>query len=122
MFFPDRILGLPPKRDIIFTFEIVPGEAPVFQTPCRMSIPEIPELNMQLQDLLEKKYIIPSVSPWGAPFLFVTKKDGTLWLCIDHRQLSKVTKKNQYPFPRMDDLFDQMIGEKVFSKIDLRSG
>ena len=80
------------------------------------------ELKMQLQELLEKKYIQPSVSPWGAPVLFVKKKDGTLRLCIDYRQLNKVTVKNKYSFPRMDDLFDQMRGAKVFSKIDLRYG
>ena len=85
---------------------------------------------MQLQELLEKKYIMPSVSPWGAPVLFVKKKDGTLRLCIDYRQLNKVTMKNKYPLPRIDDLFVQMRGEKVFSmrgvkvfsKIELRSG
>ena len=80
------------------------------------------ELKMQLQELLEKKYIRLSVSPWGAPVLFVKKKDGTLRLCIDYRQLNKVTVKNKYALPRIDDVFDQMRGEKVFSKIDLRSG
>ena len=75
-----------------------------------------------MQELLEKKYIRPSVSPWGEPVLFVKKKDGTLRLCIDYRQLNKVTVKNKYPLPRIDDLFDQMSGERVFSKIDLRSG
>ena len=90
------------------------------QTPCRMNIPEMLELKMQLQELLEKKYIRPSVSLWGALVLFVKKKDGTLWLCIDYRQLNKVTVKKKYPFPRIDDLFDQMRGAKVFSKIDLR--
>ena len=76
---------------------------------------------MQLKKLLEKKYLIPSVSPWGAPFMFGKKKDGTLWLCIDYRQQSKVTVKEKYPLPRIDDLFDQMRGAKVFSKIELRS-
>ena len=80
------------------------------------------ELKMKLQELLEKNYIRPSMSPWGAPVLFVKKKDGTLRLCIDYRQLNKVTVKNTYFFPRIDDLFDQMRGEKVISKIDLRSG
>ena len=78
------------------------------------------ELKMQLQELLEKKYIGPSVSPRRAPVLFVKKKDGTLILCIDYRQLNKVNGKNIYPLPRIDDLFDQMRGAKVFSKIDLR--
>ena len=76
------------------------------KAPYRMSTPEMLELNMQLQELLEKKYIWLSMSPWGAPFLFVNKKDGTLRLCIDYRHLNKVTVKNKYPFPRIDDLFD----------------
>ena len=80
------------------------------------------ELKVQLQYLLEKRFVRKSVSPWGAPFLIVKKKDDTLWLCIDHKQLSKVTKGNKNHLPRMDNLFDQMIGAKVFSKIDLRSG
>ena len=83
--FPDEILGLPPKRDIDFMIELVPGVAPVSKTPYRMSTPEMLELKMQLQELLEKKYIRLSVSPWGAPVLFVKKKDGTLRLCIDYR-------------------------------------
>ena len=77
---------------------------------------------MQLQDLLDKGYIRPSVSPWGALVLFVKKKDGTMRLCIDYRQLNKVTIRNEYPFPWIDDLFDQLQGARVFSKIDLRSG
>ena len=120
--FPDEISGLPPKRDIDFTIELVPRAAPVSKTPYRMSTSEMLELKMKLQELLEKKYIRLSVSPWGAPVLFVKKKDGTLRLCIDYSQLNKVTMKNKYPLARIDDLFDQMRGEKVFSKIDLRSG
>ena len=121
--FPDEIPRLPPKTDIDFTIEIVPVEAPVSKTPYRMSTPEMLVLKMQLQELLEKKYIRPSVSPWGEPVLFVKKKDaGTLRLCIDYRQFNKATMKNKYPLPRIDDLFDQMRGAKVFSKIDLRSG
>jgi hypothetical protein len=100
----------------------VPGAAPVSKTPYRMSTPELKELQMQLEELLKKGYIRPSVSPWGAPILFVKKKDGTLRLCIDFRQLNKYTIKNKYPLPRIDDLFDQLRGEKIFSKIDLRSG
>ena len=120
--FSDEIIGLPPKRDIDFTIELVLRAAPVSKTPYRMSTLEMLELKMQLQELLEKKYIRSGVSPWGAPVLFVKKKDGTLRLCIDYRQLNKVTVKNKYPFPRIDDLFDQMRGAKVFSKIDLMSG
>ena len=116
--FPDEIPGLPPKRDIDFTIELVPGAAPVSKAPYRMSTPEMLEMKMQLQDLLEKKYIRTSVSPWGAPVLFVKKKDGKLRLCIDYRQLNKVTVKNKYPLPQIDDLFYQMKQAKVFSKID----
>ena len=92
------------------------------KAPYRMSIPEMLEPKMQLQELFGKKYIRLSVSPWGAPVLFVKKKDGTLRLCIDFRQGNKVTVKNKYPLPRIDDLFDQMRGADVFSKIELRSG
>jgi hypothetical protein len=117
-----EIPGLPPKRDIDFSINMMPGAAPVSKTPYRMSTPELKELQMQLEELLKKGYIHPSVSPWGAPVLFVKKKDGTLRLCIDFRQLNKVTVKNKYPLPRIDDLFDQLKDEKIFSKIDLRSG
>jgi hypothetical protein len=86
-----------------------------------MSLPELTELKIQLQELLDKEYIRPSVSPWGAPVLFVKKKDGTLRLCIDYRQLKKMTIKNKYPLPRINDLFDQVGGAKIFSKLDLRS-
>ena len=87
-----------------------------------MALVELKELKLQLQELLEKRFIRPSVSPWGAPMLFVKKKDGTLRLCIDYRQLNKLTIKNKYPLPRIDDLFDQLKGASIFSKIDLRSG
>jgi hypothetical protein len=87
-----------------------------------MSLPELIELKIQLQELLDKEYIKPSVSPWGAPVLFVKKKDGTLRLCINYRQLNKLTIKNKYPLPRINDLFDQVGGSKIFSKLDLRSG
>ena len=87
-----------------------------------MSPPELIELKMQLQELLDKGYIRPSVSPWGAPLLFVKKKDGTFRMCIDYRKLNKLTIKNRYPLPRIDDLFDQVRGALVFSKIDLRTG
>ena len=87
-----------------------------------MNILELNELKSQLKELIDKKYIRPSVSPWGAPVIFVKKKDGTMRLCIDYRQLNKMTIKNRYPLPRIDDLFDQLRGATVFSKIDLRSG
>ena len=75
-----------------------------------------------MQELLDKGFIRPSVSPWGAPILFFKKKDGTLRLCIDYRQLNKLTVKNKYLLPRIDDLFDQLKGASIFSKIDLQSG
>ena len=109
-------------RSIDFTIEFVPGAAAMSKTPYRTSTPEMLELKMQLQELLEKKYIRPGVSPWGAPVLFLKKKDGTLKLCIDYRHLNKVTMKDKYPLPRIDDLFDKMRGARLFSKIDLRSG
>eukprot|EP00253_Pinus_taeda_P011976 PITA_11976 len=120
--FPEEIPGLPPKWNIDLTIELVPGAAPISWAPYRMSVPELTELKMQLQELLDKNYIRPSVSPWGAPVLFVKKKDGTFRMCIDYRQLNKLTIKNKYPLPRIDELFDQVKGATVFSKIDLRSG
>lgn len=87
-----------------------------------MSTPELVEWKLQLQELIDKGYIHPSVSPWGAPILFVKKKDGTMRMCIDYWQLNKLTIKNRYPLLRIDDLFDQVGGARVFSKIDLRSG
>jgi hypothetical protein len=87
-----------------------------------MSTPNLVELKFQLKEMMDKGYTWPNVSPWGAPVLFVKKKDGTLRLCIDYRQLNKVTIKNKYPLPRIDDLFDQLGGASIFSKIDLRSG
>jgi hypothetical protein len=120
--FPEEVPGLPPRRDIDFSIELAPGAVPVSRTPYRMSTPELVELKLQLKEMMDKGYIRPSVSPWGAPVLFVKKKDDTLRLCIDYRQLNKVTIKNKYPLPRIDDLFDQLGGASIFSKIDLRSG
>ena len=87
-----------------------------------MSALELVELKLQLQELIEKGYIQPSVSPWGAPNLFVKKKDGMMWMCIDYHQLNKMNIKNHYPLPWIDDLFHQVGGAKIFSNIDLRSG
>ena len=101
--------------------DIVPGATPASITPYRMAQMELKELKLWLQELLEKGFIRPSISPWGAPVLFVKKKDGTLRLCVDYRQLNKMTMKNNYPLPRIDDLFDQLKGASVFLKIDLRS-
>jgi hypothetical protein len=117
-----EVSGLPPKRDIDFSINLMPGEAPVSKTSYRMSTPELKELQMHLEELLKKRYIHPSVSPWGALVLFVKNKYGTLRLCIDFRQLNKVTIKNKYPMPMIDDLFDQLKDAKIFSKIYLRSG
>ncbi|GKV15260.1 hypothetical protein SLEP1_g26056 [Rubroshorea leprosula] len=120
--FPEDLPGLPPDREVEFAIDLVPGTGPVSKAPYRMAPAELKELKVQLKELLEKRFIRPSVSPWGAPVLFVKKKDGSLRLCIDYRELNKVTVKNRYPLPRIDDLFDQLKGAQVFSKIDLRSG
>ncbi|KAL4017181.1 hypothetical protein IC575_024857 [Cucumis melo] len=120
--FSDDLSGLPPDREIEFTSELLPGTTPISQAPYRMAPNELKELKMQLQELVNKGYIRPSVSPLAVPVLFVKKKDGILKLCIDYRQLNKVTIRNKYPFPRIDDLFDQLRGAALFSKIDLRSG
>jgi hypothetical protein len=119
--FPKEVPGLPSRRDIDFSIELTPGVVSVFRTPYRMSTPELVELKLQLKEMMDKGYIRPSVSPWGAPVLFVKKKEGTLRLCIDYRQLNKVTIKNNYPLPRIDDLFDQLGRASIFSKIDLWS-
>ena len=116
------IQGLPPEREVEFTIELEPGASPISKAPYRMAPVELAELKKQIEELLEKGFIRPSVSPWGAPVLFVKKKDGSLRLCIDYHQLNKVTIKNKYPLPRIDDLLDQLVGASVFSKIDLRSG
>ena len=84
-----------------------------------MSAPELVELKLHLQELIEKRYIKPSVCPWGEPILFVKNKDGTMQMCIDYHHLNKMTIKNRYPLPRIDDLFDQVGGANIFSKIDL---
>jgi len=120
--FPEELPGLPPYREIKFTIDLLPGTRPISKAPYRMASLELRELKEQLQELLDRGFIRPSVSPWGAPILFVKKKDGSMRLCIDYRELNKVTVKNKYPLPRIDDLFDQLHGSQVFSKIDLRSG
>ncbi|RVW16032.1 Transposon Tf2-12 polyprotein [Vitis vinifera] len=119
--FLEDLPGLPPEREVEFTIDLVPGTGPMSKAPYRMAPVELKELKVQLQELLDKGFIRPSVSPWGAPVLFVKKKDGSMRLCIDYRELNKVTVRNKYPFPQIDDLFDQLQGACVFSKIDLRS-
>ena len=120
--FSEELPGLPPDREIEFTIDVAPGVAPISIPPYLMAPLELQELKKQLQELLDKGLIRPSVSPWGAPVLFVKKKDGTLRLCIDYRKLNQVTVKNKYPLLIIDDLFDQLQGVGIFSKIDLRSG
>ena len=122
MFFPDELPGLPPQRVVDFSIELHPGTSPISMTPYRMAPVELQELRVQLQEFLDMGFIRPSTSPWGAPVLFAKKKDKTLRLCIDYRQLNRVTIKNRYPLPRIDDLFDQLRGARVYSKIDLRTG
>jgi hypothetical protein len=120
--FPDKLPGMPPDRDIEFAIELQPGTAPISKRPYRMPPAELAELKKQLQELLDKGFIHPSTSPWGCPALFVKKKDESLRLCVDYRPLIAVTIKNKYSLPRIDVLFDQLVGAKVFSKIDLHSG
>ena len=120
--FPKDLPGIPPEREIDFGIDLLPNTNPISIPPYRMAPAELKELKEQLKDLLDKGFIRPSKSPWGAPVLFVRKKDGSLRMCIDYRQLNKVTIKNRYPLPRIDDLFDQLVGASYFSKIDLRSG
>ena len=120
--FPDEVPGLPPDREIAFGIDLVPDTIPISRAPYRMAPLELRELKSQLQGLLDQGFIRPSISPWGAPVLFVRKKDGSLRLCIDYRMLNQVTVRNRYPLPRIDDLFDQLGGASVFSKIDLRLG
>jgi hypothetical protein len=120
--FPDEVPGMPPDRDVEFVIELQPGTAPISKRPYRMPPKELAELKNQLQEILHKGYIRPSSSPWGCPALFVKKKDGSFRLCVDYRPLNAVTIKNKYPLPRIDVLFDQLAGAKVFSRIDLRSG
>ena len=115
--FPEELPGLPPHREIEFFIDMVSDTARISMPPYRMAPAELRELKEQLQELLDKGFIRPSTSPWGAPVLFVKKKDGTLRLCIDYRELNKVTFKNKFPLPRIDDLFDQFQGAQYFFKI-----
>ncbi|GJV92818.1 reverse transcriptase domain-containing protein [Tanacetum coccineum] len=120
--FPEDLPRLPPTRQVEFHIELIPGAAPVAGAPYRLALAEMKELADQLKELSDKGFIRPSSSPWGAPILFVKKKDGSFRMCIDYRELNKLTVKNHYPLPRINDLFDQLQGSSVYSKIDLRSG
>jgi hypothetical protein len=117
--FPEELPGMPPDRNIEFVIELNPGTTPIYKTPYRMATPELAELKEHVKELLEKGFIRPSSSPWGVPVIFVPKKDGTQRLCVDYHALNEVTIKNKYPLHRIDDLFDQLCGARVFSKIDL---
>ncbi|KAI3805555.1 hypothetical protein L1987_28049 [Smallanthus sonchifolius] len=120
--FPEDLFGLPPVRQVEFRIDFVPGANPVAKAPYRLAPSKMQELASQLQELSDKGFIRPSHSPWGAPVLFVKKKDGSFRICIDYRELNKLTIKNRYHLPRIYDLFDQLQGSTYFSKIDLRSG
>ena len=120
--FPDVFLkelpGIPLEREVDLAIEIVPRTVPLSRAPYRMAPAELKELKVQLQELLDKGFVRPNVSPWGSLVLFVKKKDDTLRMCIDYRQINKVIVKNKYPFSRIEDLFTQLKGGSVFSKID----
>ncbi|GJT32797.1 putative reverse transcriptase domain-containing protein [Tanacetum coccineum] len=120
--FPEDLPDLPPTRQVEFQIDFIPGVAPVAEAPYRLAPSEMKELSEQLKELSNKGFIRPSSSPWGAPVLFVKKKDGSFRMCINYQELNKLTVKNRYPLPRIDDLFDQLQGSSVYSKIDLRSG
>ncbi|GJS37014.1 hypothetical protein Tco_0535396 [Tanacetum coccineum] len=118
--FPKDLSGIPPARQVEFQIDLVPGAAPVVWAPYRLTPSEMKELVKQLQEISDKGFIRPNSSPWGAPVLFVKKKDGSFRMCIDYRELNKLMVKNHYPLPRIDDLFDQLQGSSVYSKIDFR--
>ena len=120
--FPKDLSDLPPDREIEFSIDMLLRTSPVSMAPYKMAPAELSELKKQLTKLLEKGFIRPSVSPWGAPVLFVKKKDGSMRLCIDYRKLNQVTIKNKCLLPRIDDLFDQLRNARIFLKIDLRIG
>ena len=120
--FPDELPGLPPQRAVDFGIGLHPGISPISMTPHRMAPVELQELRVQLKELLDKRFIRPSTSPWGAPVLFAKKKGKTLRLCVDYRQWNRVMIQNRYLLPRIDDLFDQLRGARVYPKIDLRAG
>ncbi|GJW98601.1 putative reverse transcriptase domain-containing protein [Tanacetum coccineum] len=120
--FSEELPGLPPPRQVEFEIDLMPVDAPVARAPYRLAPYEMKELSVQLQELLGKGFILPRSSPWGAPVLFVKKKDGSFRMCIDYRELNKLTVKNRYPLLRIDDFLDQLQGSSAYSKIDLPSG
>jgi hypothetical protein len=120
--FPEDLPSMPPDRDVEFTIELQPSTAPISRRSYKMTPKELAELKIQLKEFLDKGYIHPSSSAWGYQALFVKKKDQSLRLCVDYQPLNVITIKNKYPLPRINILFDQLAGAKVFSKVDLRSG
>ncbi|KAI3516081.1 hypothetical protein L1887_14990 [Cichorium endivia] len=108
--FPDDVFGLPPVRELEIRIDLVPEAIPIAKSPYRLAPAEMQELASQLQELTDKGFIRPSTSPWGAPVLFIKKKDGSFRMCIDYRELNKLTPKNRCPLPRIDDLLDQLQG------------
>ena len=120
--FPKKLHGMPPDMEIEFTIDLIPRTSPIAQPPYKMGPKELAELKEQVDDLVRKGFVRESISPWGAPVIFVDKRDGCRRMCGDYRNLNNVTIKNKYPLPRIQDLFDQVQGARVFSKIDLRSG
>ncbi|GKD50073.1 putative reverse transcriptase domain-containing protein [Tanacetum coccineum] len=111
--FPENLPGLPPVRQVEFQIDLILGTTHVARAPYRLAPSEMQELSNQLQELSDRSFIRPSTSPWGAPVLFVKKKDGSFRMCIDYRELNKLTINNRYPLPRIDDLFDQLQGSSV---------
>jgi hypothetical protein len=120
--FLEELPGMPPDHDIEFVIELISGTTLIYKSPYRMSDKQLAEFKEQIQELQGKGHIRPSSSPWGAPVIFVLKKDGMQRMCVEYRALNVVTIKNKYPLPQIDDLFDQLRGACVFSKIDLWSG
>lgn len=120
--FPEYLSGFPPHRDVEFSIDLISDTNPISIAPYRLALKELKEIRGQLDDLLSKDFIRESQSPWGAPTLFVQKKDGSIQMCIDYQKINRVTIKNKYHLPIIDDLFDQLRGSRYFSKIDLRSG
>jgi hypothetical protein len=117
--FPEELPGMPPDREVEFVIDLLPGTGLISKRTYMMSIEDLKELKKQLMELQEAGYIRPSSSPWGTPVLFVKKKDGSQRMCVDYRSLNDVIVKNKYSLPRIEDVFDQMRGARVFSKIDL---
>ena len=116
-----RIFQVYLQIEIDFQIELAPRTKPISKAPYRMAPLELKKLKVHMEELVSKGFVRPSTLPWGSPVLFVKKNDGILRLCIDYRELNKVTIRNQYPLPWIDDLFYPLQGARVFSKIDLRS-